>query len=82
MSEIEIIKRLEDIFQDIFDDKNLMISNDTTAEDIDDWDSLAHINLIVAIEKDFNIKLTLGELQGLQNVSDMVALIGEKIGLG
>jgi acyl carrier protein len=82
VSEIEIIKRLEDIFQDVFDDENLMISNDTTAEDIDDWDSLAHINLIVTIEKDFNIKLTLGELQGLQNVSDMVALIGKKIGPG
>ena len=82
MTEIDIIKKLGNIFQDVFDDESLTISNDTTAEDIDDWDSLAHINLIVAIEKDFNIKLTLGELQGLQNVSDMVALIGEKIGLG
>ena len=56
MTEIDIIKKLGGIFKDVFDDENLMISNDTTADDIDDWDSLAHINLIVAIEKDFNIK--------------------------
>ena len=78
MTEIEIIKKLGDIFQDIFDDENLIISNDTTAEDIDDWDSLAHITLIVAVEKDFNFKVTLGELQGLKNVGDMVGLIGKK----
>lgn len=82
MTEIEIIKKLGGIFQDVFDDKSLIISNDTTAEDIDDWDSLAHITLIVAVEKDFNFKLTLGELQDLQNVGDMVGLIGKKIGSG
>ena len=82
MTEIEIIKKLGDIFQDVFDDENLIISNDTTAEDIDDWDSLEHINLIVTIEKDFNIKLTLGELQDLLNVGDMVGLIGKKVGPG
>ena len=80
MTEIEIVKKLGGIFQDVFDDENLMISNDTTAEDIDDWDSLEHITLIVAIEKDFNIKLTLGELQDLQSVGDMVSLIGKKLG--
>ena len=79
MSEIEIIKRLGDIFQDVFDDENLNISNDTTAEDIDDWDSLAHITLIVNIEKDFNIKFTLGELQDLQNVGDVIDLISKKV---
>ena len=82
MTEISIIKKLEGIFQDVFDDESLMISGETTAEDIDDWDSLAHINLIVAIEKDFNFKFTLGELQDLQNVGDIVGLIGEKIGSG
>jgi acyl carrier protein len=82
VTEIDIIKKLGGIFKDVFDDENLMISNDTTADDIDDWDSLAHINLIVAIEKGFNFKVTLGELQGLQNVGDMVALIGKKAGQG
>ena len=82
MTEIDVIKKLGGIFQDVFDDKSLIISNDTTAEDIDDWDSLAHITLIVAVEKDFNFKLTLGELQDLQNVGDMVGLIGKKIGSG
>ena len=80
MTEIDIIKKLGNIFQDVFDDESLTISNDTTAEDIDDWDSLAHIILIVAIEKDFKFKVTLGELQDLQNVGDMVGLIGKKVG--
>tara|TARA_B110000495_G_C22666587_1_gene394245 strand:+ start:246 stop:500 length:255 start_codon:yes stop_codon:yes gene_type:complete len=80
VTEIDIIKKLGNIFQDVFDDESLTISNDTTAEDIDDWDSLAHIILIVAIEKDFKFKVTLGELQDLQNVGDMVGLIGKKVG--
>jgi acyl carrier protein len=80
VTEIDIIKKLRIIFQDVFDDESLTINNDTTAEDIDDWDSLEHINLIVAIEKDFKFKVTLGELQDLQNVGDMVGLIGKKVG--
>ena len=78
MSGSEIIKKLERIFRDIFDEEDLGISNETTAEDIEDWDSLAHILLVLAIEKDFNVKFALGELQTLQNVGDMVDLIIKK----
>ena len=78
MSGSEIIKKLERIFRDIFDEEDLGISNETTAEDIEDWDSLAHIQLVLAIEKDFNVKFALGELQTLQNVGDMVDLIIKK----
>jgi len=78
MSGSEIIKKLERIFRDIFDEEDLGISNETTAEDIEDWDSLAHIHLVLAIEKDFNVKFALGELQTLQNVGDMVDLIIKK----
>jgi acyl carrier protein len=74
----EMLKKLEGIFRDIFDEEDLKISNETTAEDIEDWDSLAHINLVVAIEKEFNVKFALGELQLLQNVGDMVELILKK----
>ncbi len=78
MTEAEIYKKLEAIFRDVFDDEELKISKDTTAEDIEDWDSLAHITLVVAIENEFNFKLTLSELQGLQNVGDIVYLISKQ----
>lgn len=80
MTEMGILEKLELIFRDIFDEEDLSIRTDTTAEDIEDWDSLAHINLVVAIEKEFNVKFALGELQGLQNVGDMIDLINRKFG--
>ena len=53
---MEILNSLEEIFKDIFDDEELKLERETSADDIDDWDSLAQINLIVAIEKEFNVK--------------------------
>ncbi len=79
MTDIDIIGKVEGVFRDVFDESELKISETTTAEDIEDWDSLAHISLVVAIEKEFNIKFALDELQTLQNVGEMVALINKKI---
>ncbi len=70
--------RLNSIFQDLFDDPNLQITRATTAADIDDWDSLTHINLIVAVEKDFRIKMTTAEVRALNNVGDFIDLIARK----
>lgn len=78
MTEVEVIAKLEQVFRDIFDEEELIINNETTAEDIEDWDSLAHINLVVSIEKEFDVKFALGELQALQNVGDMVDLVIRK----
>ena len=78
MTEVEVIAKLEQVFRDIFDEEELTINNETTAEDIEDWDSLAHINLVVSIEKEFDVKFALGELQALQNVGDMVDLVIRK----
>ncbi len=78
MTEVEVIAKLEQVFRDIFDEEELTINNETTAEDIEDWDSLAHINLVVAIEKEFDVKFALGELQALRNVGDMVDLVIRK----
>ena len=78
MTEVEVIAKLEQVFRDIFDEEELTINNETTAEDIEDWDSLAHINLVVSIEKEFDVKFALGALQALQNVGDMVALVIRK----
>jgi len=70
--------RLDKVFQDIFDDPALQITESTTASDIDAWDSLTHIDLIVQVEKEFKIKLSTGEVRGLKNVGDFIALIAKK----
>lgn len=77
---IEEIKfRVTAIFRDVFDDATIVLLRETTADDIEDWDSLAHISLIVAIEKEFKIKFDLIELKPLQNVGEMLDLIQSKI---
>ncbi len=58
-------QQLDTIFQDIFDDPSLEVRDDMTAEHVEGWDSLSHINLVFAVEKRFKIKLTLGEVRGL-----------------
>jgi acyl carrier protein len=75
----EIKYRVTAIFQDVFDDETIVLLQETTANDIEDWDSLAHITLIVAIEKEFNIKFDLIELKPLQNVGELLDLIQSKI---
>ena len=76
---MDILKELQPIFQDIFDDETLTVTNDTNSDDIEDWDSLMQIRLIVAIEKHFNIKFAYGELNHASNVGDMIRIIEEKM---
>jgi acyl carrier protein len=78
MDSATIKARLNRLFQDIFEDPSLQIAESTTAADIDAWDSLTHIDLIVQIEKEFRIKLTTGEVRGLRNAGDIIALISKK----
>jgi len=78
MSRENEINRAQDIFRDIFDDCDLVIYDSMTANDIEDWDSLNHINLLVAIQKEFNIKISLDELQQLNNVGAIINLILKK----
>jgi acyl carrier protein len=77
---MEIKKKITAIFRDVFDDPTLLVQDSTHSKDIDDWDSLNHINLIVAIEKEFKIKFALGELESLKNVGEMIRLIQKKNG--
>lgn len=79
MKRDEIMQVLATVFCDIFDDDNLQITEKTCADDIDDWDSLNHINLIVGIEKRLNLKFSLAELKLLENVGDMIELILRKL---
>lgn len=70
--------RLTKIFQDVFDDKGLSIGDATTAEDIEDWDSLEQINLVVAVEKEFEIKFSIGEVSKFGNVGEMMDIIMQR----
>lgn len=79
MTSEELKNRVTSIFRDVFDDDTIVLLRETTAEDIEDWDSLAHISLIVAIEKEFNVKFDLIELKPLQNVGELLDLIQSKI---
>lgn len=79
MSREGIFKRLNEVFQDVFDDETIEVNDDTTAEDIDDWDSLEHINLIAAIELEFGMKFTMGQVVTMKNVGEMVDIISSQI---
>lgn len=79
MSREEIYKNLDEVFQDVFDDDTIHVNDNTTADDIEDWDSLEHIGLIVAIERKFNIKFNMGEITSLKNVGEMVDIIMERV---
>jgi acyl carrier protein len=77
---MDTLEILNEIFRQVFDDDTIVVNRATTANDIEEWDSLTHINLAVAVEVRFKIKFALGELQTLKNVGDMVDLINRKVG--
>jgi acyl carrier protein len=79
MTTEEIEKKLTDIFRDVLDRDSIALSRETIAADIEEWDSLAHISLLVAIEKEFNIHFNLTEVEQLRNVGDMFDLIQRKV---
>ena len=78
MEKEEVYTKLNEVFQDVFDDETILIDNNTTAEDIEDWDSLAHIALITAIQQEFGIKFTMQEVLELKNVGQIAELICNK----
>ena len=71
----EIFERLDRVFQDVFDDDTLHVTPKTTADDIEDWDSLEHITLISAVEREFRIKFKMGEISSMKNVGEMASII-------
>lgn len=79
MSRDEIFEKLNEIFRDVFDDEDIVVTETTTADDIEDWDSLEHIALVVSMEKEFDLKFDLKEVNKLENVGQMVDLIISKL---
>ena len=75
MKHEQVLEAIQPIFHEIFEDESLIITNETNADDIEEWDSLAQINLVVEMEKKFAVKFYLEDLQDLKNVGDMVRLI-------
>ena len=74
----EIFERLDRVFQDVFDDDTIHVTPKTTADDIEDWDSLEHITLISAVEREFRMKFKRGEISSMNNVCEMASIIAAR----
>ena len=75
MTRQEAYARLTAVFRDVFDDESIELCDETTSNDIEDWDSFEHINLIVAVESEFSFKIPMGKVVTMKNVGKMVDLI-------
>lgn len=79
MTREEVFDTLNEVFQDVFDDESITVSDATTSEDIEDWDSLEHINLIAAVEQEFGVKFSMGQVVTMKNVGEMADIILSQI---
>lgn len=79
MTREEVYERLNAVFADVFDDEDLTVNDETTAADVDGWDSLMHITLIDAVEEEFDISFDMKTIVKLKNVGEMVDVILENI---
>jgi acyl carrier protein len=79
MEKSEIYERLTGVFRDVFDDDTIVVRPELTAEDVDEWDSLSHIRLVLTVEKVFNITLSASEIGNLTNVGELVKAIQAKL---
>lgn len=77
---MEITEKLTNVFREVFDDETIVLSDEMTADDIDAWDSMSHMNLIIAIEMVFDIEFTQSEIQNFANVEELKRSIESKLG--
>lgn len=75
MTREKIFQDLNEVFRDVFDDNTIVVKETTNSDDIEDWDSLEHINLVVAVEEKFGIKFEMSEVSKMKNVGEMVNVI-------
>ena len=79
MTREEVYETLNGVFQDVFDDESITVNDETTSDDIEDWDSLEHINLIAVVEQEFGVKFNMGQVVSMKNVGEMVDIILSQI---
>lgn len=77
MTREDVYGRLQKVFREVFDDDEIVIGEKTTAEDIEDWDSFEHINLIVAVEEEFSFRFPMRKVSEMKDVGEMVDIILE-----
>ena len=80
MNREEVFEKLNEVFRDVFDDDSITVTEATTANDIEEWDSLEHINLLAAIEQEFGMKFSMGQVVSMKNVGEMADIIMSQIG--
>jgi acyl carrier protein len=76
---MDIKTRLQNVFRNVFDDESIELFDEMSAKDIEEWDSLTHVQLIVATEKEFKLKFRTAEVSELKNVGEFIRLIGKKL---
>ncbi|MEE3494663.1 MAG: acyl carrier protein [Butyrivibrio sp.] len=79
MTREAVFEKLNEVFRDVFEDDEITVEDSTTAADVDGWDSLEHINLINAIEQEFDIKFNMGQIVSMKNVGEMADIIISKL---
>lgn len=79
MERNEILAKVEEIFRDVLANQSIVLSEETTAEDIEEWTSLTHVQLISEMEKDLNIKFSLREMLSWQSVGEIISSIEKKV---
>lgn len=79
MERADIMKALEEIFQDVFGDESLTIQEHMNSSDIEEWDSLTHISILAAVQDEFHVSFNIDEITAMKNVGDMVTAIEEKL---
>lgn len=75
----EVLAEVNQIFREVLNNSSIQLKNETTANDVDDWDSLHHIELVIAMEKHFKIRFNFVELQKFKNVGEMCSNIAKKL---
>ena len=79
MTREEVFTKLNEVFRDVFDDETICVNENTTSADIEDWDSLEHINLLAAVEQEFGMKFNMGQVVSMKNVGEMSDIIMSQV---
>lgn len=77
MTREEVFERLNGVFREVFDDEDITVTENTVSDDVEGWDSFEHINLVVAVEEEFSIKIPMGKVVTMKNVGEMADIILE-----